>query len=319
MHHLPCLRHASDIAGAEDLYQALVDDIVCPVFILDNWELEKMTKKKIAAAVLSTACLIAATACGHASNGSSTTTANGTGSAPASANLLAQIQQRGSIQIGTEGTYAPFSFHGGTGNALTGFDVDLAQAVAQQLGVKADFVETPWDGMLAGLNDKRFDTVANEVSITPARQQKYDFSTPYITSESVLIVRKDNTTIHTFADLKGKSDAQSLDSNFAKKAQQEGAQLVDVQGFNDAIQLIESGRAAATVNDKLSFLTFLKEHPNAPLKIVATDTDASANAFAFRKGNSELVQAVDKALATIESNGTYAKISNKWFGVNVLH
>ncbi len=267
------------------------------------------------------ASMFALSACGTgASNTKSTNSSasSNTTSAPASSgSLLSQIKQRGSIEIGTEGTYAPFTFHDNQ-NKLTGFDVELAQAVVKQLGVKADFVETPWDGMLAGLNDKRFDMVANEVGVTPAREQKYDFSTPYITSASVLIVRKDNTSIHSFKDLKGKKSAQSLTSNFAKVAQQNGASIVGVQGFNDALQLLESGRVDATVNDKLSFLTFLKEHPNAPLKIVATDQDASQSAFAFRKGNPELVKAVDNALATLEKNGTYDSISKKWFNQNVL-
>lgn len=274
--------------------------------------------KKIAFGLLSTASLMLLTACGTSANGTNSTGTNATPGAKASGNLLSQVKQRGSIEIGTEGVYAPFSFHDSQ-NQLTGFDVDLATAVAKQLGVQADFVETPWDGMLAGLNDKRFDMVANEVGITPQREKIYDFSTPYITSASVLIVQKDNTTIHTFADLKGKKSAQSLTSNFAAIAKQNGATIVSVQGFNDALQLLESGRVDAVVNDKLSFLTFLKEHPNAPLKVVATNKDASQSAFAFRKGNPQLVKAVDKALATLEKNGTYSQISQKWFNQNVLH
>lgn len=263
-------------------------------------------------AAISTLSLIAITACGTATNTTTGTNVTQTG------DLLSQIKQRGSIEIGTEGTYAPFTFHNAQGQ-LTGFDVEIAQAVANQLGVKADFVETPWDGMFAGLNDGRFDMIANEVSVTPQREQKYSFSTPYITSESVLIVRTDNNSIHSFADLKGKSCAETLTSNFAQMAEQNGANVVSVQGFNDAIALLESGRVDATINDKLSFLTFLKQHPNAPLKIVATDPDATQQAFCFRKGNDSLVKAVDKALATIEQNGTYEKISQKWFGQNVLH
>lgn len=297
-------------------------------------------KRKISVGFVCLTSLFAITGCGTTSNTTSSnqtasnstsqvannattnTASNSTGSqastSSSSASLLSQIKKRGSIKIGTEGTYAPFSFHDNQ-NKLTGFDVEMARAVAKQLGVKADFVETPWDGMFAGLNDKRFDMIANEVGITPSRKKKYDFSTPYITSASVLIVRKSNQTIHSFADLKGKKSAQSLTSNFAKIAQTNGAKIVSVQGFNDALQLLESGRADATVNDKLSFLTFLKAHPNAPLKIVATTKGASHSAFAFRQGNPQLVKAVDNALATLEKNGTYNTISNKWFNQNVLH
>jgi L-cystine transport system substrate-binding protein len=275
-------------------------------------------EKRIALGLMSIVSLAVLTACGAAGNGTNNAGGGSTGTAAQGGNLLEQIKKRGSIEIGTEGTYAPFSFHDSQ-NQLTGFDVELARAVAEQLGVKADFVETPWDGMLAGLNDKRFDMVANEVGVTQDRQKIYDFSTPYITSASVLIVRKDNTTIHSFKDLNGKKSAQTLTSNFGKMAQQNGATIVSVQGFNEALQLVESGRVDATINDKLSFLAFMKQHPDAPLKVVATNEDASQSAFAFRKGNPELVKAVNDALATIEKNGTYDKISKKWFNENVLH
>src|SRR3569833_2093995 len=102
-------------------------------------------------------------------------------------NLLEQIKSDGTLKIGTEGTYAPFTYHAASGK-LTGFDVEIAEEVAKRLGVKTQFVETNWDGMFAGLDAKRFDMVANEVSIRPDRQEKYDFSDPYIVSKAVLIV-----------------------------------------------------------------------------------------------------------------------------------
>jgi L-cystine transport system substrate-binding protein len=95
--------------------------------------------------------------------------------------LLAKIKEEGKIVIGTEGTYAPFTFHDESGK-LTGFDVEIAQEVANRLGVEAEFLETQWDAMFAGLDSKRFDMVANQVGIKPERQEKYDFSVPYITS-----------------------------------------------------------------------------------------------------------------------------------------
>ena len=107
----------------------------------------------------------------------------------ATKNLLETIKSKGKIRIGTEGTYAPFTFHDNNGN-LTGFDVDIANEIAKRLGVKTEFVETKWDGMFAGLDAKRFDVVVNEVSINPDRQEKYDFSNPYIVSKAVLNCKK---------------------------------------------------------------------------------------------------------------------------------
>lgn len=86
-----------------------------------------------------------------------------------------------------------------------GFDVDIAREIARRIGVKAEFVEGKWDGLVAGLDANRYDAVINQVSITPERRAKYDFSVPYITPKAVLIVNNNNQDIHTFADLKGKS------------------------------------------------------------------------------------------------------------------
>lgn len=255
-------------------------------------------------------------ACGTANTTSNT--ANQTGATKAaSQDLLAKVKSTGTLTIGTEGTYAPFTFHDKT-NQLTGFDVDLAKEVANRIGVKPDFIETPWDGMFAGLNANRFDMIANEVGIRPDRQQKYDFSDPYITSKAVLIVKNTNTTIHAFSDVKGKKLAQSLTSNYADMAKQDGASVVADQGFNDSMQLLLSGRVDGTINDKMSFLDFKKHNPNAPVKIAAEAPDAAQSAFMFRKGSTTLVQAVNKALQSMIQDGTYEKISDKWFGTNVL-
>ncbi|MDT8717785.1 amino acid ABC transporter substrate-binding protein [Clostridium sp. 19966] len=242
-------------------------------------------------------------------------TGQNTGST-SSKNLLEQIKSEGKIRIGTEGTYAPFTYHDSTGN-LTGFDVDIANEIAKRIGVKAEFVETKWDGMFAGLDAKRFDAVVNEVTIKDDRKEKYDFSTPYITSRAVLIVRQDNNSIKSFEDLKGKKSAQSLTSNLADIAKNYGAELVQVDGFNQAIDLLSSKRVDATVNDSLSYLDLKKQKPDAPVKSVADYDNASQSAVLFNKGNKELVDAVNKALKDMTSDGTYLKISNKWFGTDV--
>lgn len=122
----------------------------------------------------------------------------------------------------------------------------------------------------------------------------------------------------TFEDIKGLKSAQSLTSNYADIAKKYGATIVGVEGFDQAIQLLTSKRVDVTVNDKLSFLDFKKQKPDAPVKIVATSSDASKSGFMFRKNSSTLVEAVNKALTDIINDGTYKKISEKWFGEDVL-
>jgi L-cystine transport system substrate-binding protein len=240
------------------------------------------------------------------------------GTSAFAADELAQIKSSGVFRVGTEGTYAPFTYHDESGK-LTGFDVDIATAIAQRLGVKPQFVEGKWDGLIAGLDVNRYDAVVNEVSITDARKVKYDFSTPYITTRAVLIVRDDNTTIKSFDDLKGKKSANTLTSNFGKLAAAHGAEVVPVQGFNESIDLLTSGRVDATINDSLSYLDFKKHKPDAKLKIAATDVSSEddQSGVLIRKGNPDLQAAINKALADIKADGTYAKISQKYFGKDV--
>jgi cystine transport system substrate-binding protein len=231
---------------------------------------------------------------------------------------LAQVKSSGVFKVGTEGTYAPYTYHDESGK-LTGFDVEIATAIAKRLGVKPEFVEGKWDGLIAGLDVNRYDAVINEVSITDARKAKYDFSTPYIIAHAALIVRSDNNAIKTFDDLKGKKAGETLTSNFAGIVRDHGGEVVGVQSFNEAIDLLTSGRVDATVNDSLSFLDFKKHRPAVKIKIAAIDTSANAekSGVLIRKGNPQLLAAINKALVEIKADGTYAKISQKYFGKDV--
>ncbi|GER65866.1 amino acid ABC transporter substrate-binding protein [Weizmannia acidilactici] len=256
---------------------------------------------------LAVACLLLAlTACGNNTDNQNVSKSN---------DLYDQIKKKGVLLIGTEGTYPPFSYH--ENGKLTGYDIDVAKEVAKRLGLKAEFKETQWDAMFAGLNSKRFDMIANQVGIRPDREKKYDFSTPYTVSKAVVIVRKNNTDIKSFTDLKGKKTAQSLTSNYADIAKQNGAQIVSVEGFNQAIQLLTSNRVEATINDSLTYLDYKKQKPDAQIKVAATANDAGKTAFMFRKNSGKLVDKVNDALNDMKKDGTLTKISKKWFGEDV--
>nr|MBF0684189.1 amino acid ABC transporter substrate-binding protein [Pseudomonas sp.] len=229
---------------------------------------------------------------------------------------LDQIKQAGALRIGTEGTYAPFTFHDASGD-LVGFDVEIGRAIAEHIGVEAEFVEGPWDGLIAGIDANRYDVVINQVGITEERQAKYDFSEPYIASKAALVVRGDNTDITSFESLAGKKSAQSLTSNFGKLAESFGAELVGTEGFDQSIALVLQGRADATINDSLSFFDFKTQQPDADVKVVATADDADFSGVLLAKGKPELLAAINEALAAIKADGSYAEISQKYFGEDV--
>jgi cystine transport system substrate-binding protein len=265
------------------------------------------THKTLAALALAAAASLGLAACGSGDAGSDATAATG----------LEAVQEAGTIVVGTEGTYRPFSFHADGAGDLTGYDVEITEAVAEKLGVEVKFEETQWDAIFAGLEANRFAMIANQVSINPQREESYEFSEPYTVSPGVIVVPAGETSISSFADLKDKTTAQSLTSNWYTLAKDNGANVEAVEGWAQAVALLEQGRVDATVNDKLTFLDYMQQTPDAPLEVAAETDDPALSAFAFAKGNTELRDAVNEALSELRADGTLAEISEKYFGENV--
>jgi len=240
---------------------------------------------------------------------------NGGDDAPAEAEGYDLVTD-GTLTIGTEGTYKPFTFHDESGE-LTGYDVEIAEAVAEKLGLEVRFEETEWDGIFAGLEAGRFDVIANQVSINEERQAQYLLSEPYTVSPGVIIVSADNTDIEGFDDLEGKRAAQSATSNWYELSASYGAEIETVEGWNESIALLRDGRIDYTLNDKLTFLDYVQTEGATDIKEVAETDDPSLNAFALAQGNDELLADIDAALAELAADGTLAEIGEKYFGVDV--
>ena len=232
--------------------------------------------------------------------------------------LLDEIQQRGTLIIGTEGTYSPNSYHDESG-ALVGFDVEVAQAVAAKLGVEAQFVEAEWDSLFAGMDSGRIDVVINEVEYSEERAQKYDFSQPYTYVHGALLVAADKDEIQGFDDLKGRRSAQNLTSSWGLQAESYGAELVSVDTLAQCIDLLNTGRADATLNAETAFYDYLNQHPEAPVKIVALSESTTSSLIPVRKGNAKLLETIDKALDEMKSSGELTALSEKYFGSDITN
>ena len=124
--------------------------------------------------------------------------------------LLEQIRAKGEIVIATEGTWSPWTFHDKEGK-LTGYDIEVGRLIAQKLGVKPQFVEGKWDGLLAGISAGRYDIMINGVDMTPERQKAYRFTEPYAYNRTVVMVSAQNNSIKSMQDLKGKVTQQRKD------------------------------------------------------------------------------------------------------------
>ncbi|EGD53743.1 ABC transporter permease subunit [Gordonia neofelifaecis] len=217
----------------------------------------------------------------------------------------------GVLRVGTEGTYAPFSFHDPATGQLSGYDVDVANAVAKQMGMRAEFVEAPWDSLFAALGADRFDVVANQVTVTPERQAKYALSTPYAIGEGVVVTRSDDDSIRSVDDLGGRTVAQTATSNWTQVAKDAGADVQTVEGFTQAITLLRQGRVDATVNDSIAVYAYLAETGDTSVKIAAKTGQTSEQAFAANKG-SPLIPKINDALEKLRNDGTLTAISQKY-------
>lgn len=225
--------------------------------------------------------------------------------------------QKGVLKIGMEGTYAPFTYKDASGT-LTGFDVDIAKAVAAKLGLKAEFVLTEWSGILAGLQANKYDVIVNQVGITAERQKTIGFSKPYAYSSPQIIVKKTGSfTPKTLADLKGKRVGVGLGSNFEKSLRDAGGiNVVTYPGAPEYLADLAAGRLDAAYNDRL-LVGYLIKSQNLPVRGAGVIGDPEAVGIAMKKTNTSLKAAVDKALLQLKADGTYAKISRKWFGQDV--
>lgn len=224
--------------------------------------------------------------------------------------------REGTLKVATEGTFSPFSYYNDK-NELVGYDVDVARAVAEKLGLKIEFLTAPWDAMLAAFDAGKADAVFNQVSITDERKKKYEYSVPYTVVYGAIIVHKDNNDIKSFEDLKGKKNADSATSNWAQVAKKYGAQNVTVDSFAKSMELLIARRVDTVVRDNTVFYDFLKQRPGAPIKIAAKLKDVDYSAAIVQKGNKELADQISKALSELKAEGKLKEISLKYFGKDV--
>lgn len=232
--------------------------------------------------------------------------------------VLEKIKQRGTLRVGLEGTYPPFSFQNEEGK-LTGYEIAFAEDLARQLGVKAVFKPTKWGGMLAALDSGRLDVVINQVILSEERKKKYDFSIPYTHSGIQALVKKTHQgEINSAADLNGKKVAVSLGSNY-EQWMRENVPGADVRTYDDdasKYQDLRAGRVDVLLIDRLAALDLVhKSH--GILAISGAPFSQQIAAVAIRKGNEDLVQAIDQAIVQLQQDGTLRKLSETWFGTDV--
>lgn len=228
-----------------------------------------------------------------------------------------------SLIIGVDDTFAPMGFLD-ENNELVGFDIDMAKAVAQKLGVEIEFQVINWDMKEQELNQKNIDLIWNGYSITEERKEEVNFTNAYLDNEQVVVTMADSG-ITSLADLEGKVVAAQIDSS-AVEAMDAHPEISDtfadrpVFDTNDmAIMDMEAGRSDAVVADKV-LLEYVISHKDDPSQymILGESFGSEEYGVGVRKEDEALLAALNQAFADLKSDGTAAQISEKWFGADVV-
>lgn len=224
-----------------------------------------------------------------------------------------EIKRSGTIKIATEGAFPPFNMI--KGKELTGFEVDLAKELATQLGLKVQWVTQPFDNLLIGLNQDRYDFVIASHGITPERAKAVNFANPHYCTGGAIVTRPGGPM--TAAALKGKKVAVQVGTTYLENVRKVPG-VGDVKTFpkdTDAQAALMAGRVDAWVGDKFTGIDLVKAQKG---KVVQGDMLFKESiAMAVKKGNSGLLKELNAALAKSLTNGSYAKISSRYFGQDV--
>ncbi|MBF7053136.1 amino acid ABC transporter substrate-binding protein [Halomonas sp. KAO] len=222
------------------------------------------------------------------------------------------------IKVGMSGGYFPFTFV--EQDKLQGFEVDVMEAVAEEMGVEVEFITANFSGLFGMLESGRIDTIANQITITEERAAKYAFTEPYVYDGAQVVVKEGNDTIQSIEDLKGKTVAVNLGSNYeALLRELPYADEIDIRTYESNIEQDTAlGRVDAFVMDRVSASQVIKEKP-MPLALAGKPFSQIRNALPFRDTDEDraLRDRVDEALTTLRESGELRTISEAWFATDI--
>ncbi|SFZ71998.1 ABC transporter substrate-binding protein [Chitinimonas taiwanensis] len=240
--------------------------------------------------------------------------------------VAASAKEWKEIRVGIDATYKPFTYKTPDGKP-TGFDVDIANALCAELKAKCVFVEQAWDGMIPGLNAKKYDAIVSSMSITEERKRAVDFTGKYYNTPSRIVVKLGGAIKNVPADLKGKKIGVLKGSTQEKYAKGElegaGAVVVPYEAQDQVYLDIKSGRLDGTVADSVEvYEGFLKTADGKGWGFVGPVLNepkyfGEGAGIAVRKSDQDLKAALNKAIGTIRANGTWKKINDKYFNFEV--
>jgi polar amino acid transport system substrate-binding protein len=228
---------------------------------------------------------------------------------------LDKIKEQGFITIAVTAGSPPFSFVDEETGKETGFDVDYATEVAKRIGVEPKIIMVEWDGILPGLLAGKYDIIIGSMAITEERQKQANFTRPYYSSGAQLVVRADDASINGTDDLKGKSVGVTIGTTYEEKAQEiPGCVVKTYKTEMDQLLDLKNGNIDAVITDRYIGAYTIKES-GLPLKLAGDLIYKEDEGIPVRKDDTKLLEAVDKAVEEITSDGTFKSLNEKWFGI----
>jgi polar amino acid transport system substrate-binding protein len=239
----------------------------------------------------------------------------GCGSSPDT--TLGKIEEEGTMTFAMTGQYPPFNFINEDGD-IDGFDIDIAKAIAAEMGVEAEPITTAWDGIIGGLESKRFDMIIGSMAVTPERLEKVAFSDPYYYDGAQFFVPM-NSDIESIEDVNGGTVGVVTGTTFhdALSEMDNVGEIMQFESDVDNFMALGQGRMDGLVTAKFVGLQAPEKY-DVQIQPAGSLLYDEEIAIAIRQEDEDLLNAVNEALATLVENGTYEEISNKWFGLNIL-
>ena len=220
----------------------------------------------------------------------------------------------GTVTVGTNAEYPPFEFVNEEGQ-ITGFDIELFDAIAEEAGFEYELVNTRWDGIFVALASGEFDAVISAATITPERAEQVNFSDPYFNAGQRIAVRADNTDIQGPEDLDGKNVGVQLGTTGDIWLTDETDAEVKRYDENTlAFEALANGDLDAVVADGPTAAEVLQANPEMDLKLLPGVYTDEEYGIAVNKDQPELLEAINEGLAAVRESGEYDEIYQKYFG-----
>ena len=235
-------------------------------------------------------------------------------SAPVQARDWSVIEKSGTIIAATEGAFAPFNFYEGT--KLTGYEVDVAEALAKKLGMKLEWHAVPFDSQLAAVRQDRFDFAIASHGYTQERAKAVDFASPHYCTGGTIAAPKDGPL--TVEALKGKTVGVQLATSYFDAAKKI-AGVKEVKTYKadpEVFSALKAKKIDAWISDKFTVMETLNKNTDSGI-VTGEQVFVEKVSLIMRKNNKEFMDKVNQALADLTTDGTLAGISEKYFKTDI--